>query len=213
MELIAQGRACDVYALDAHRVLRRERTGRSLEREAEVMRYLVGQGYPCPAVHDASGADLVLDRVDGPTLGDAVFGDGQQEPVEAVVLDAAHLLADLHVRLHTIAPMPGHAGSIRHLDLHPFNVMIGPAGPVVIDWTNTDHGDPALDPAMTWVLVHPYAAIFPAVAVFVDAFVDRVGRAAAVSALPLAVARRLADPHTLPDERTAIEELLRRQSA
>lgn len=209
MELIAQGRACDVFALDAQRVLRRERTGRSLEREAVVMRHLVAHGFPCPQVHDAAGADLVLDRIDGPTLGDAVVGDGTHAPDPHHVLQAAELLAGLHERLHTLPPLPGHHGSIRHLDLHPFNVLLGPDGPMVIDWTNADHGDPALDPAMTWVLVHPYTSLLPATADFITAFVDRLGREAIVAALPEAVRRRLADPHTLAEERVAVEELLR----
>lgn len=36
-----------------------------------------------------------------------------------------------------------------HLDLHPGNVILTVAGPVVIDWTDVLRGDPALDLAQT----------------------------------------------------------------
>ena len=63
--LIGAGRAADVYALDERRVLRRYRNGDSSEREAAVMTYLAGAGFPVPRVHDASGPDLVLERLSG----------------------------------------------------------------------------------------------------------------------------------------------------
>jgi aminoglycoside phosphotransferase (APT) family kinase protein len=31
--------------------------------------------------------------------------------------------------------------------------MIGPRGPVVIDWTNARRGDPAVDVAVAWILL------------------------------------------------------------
>jgi aminoglycoside phosphotransferase (APT) family kinase protein len=40
-----------------------------------------------------------------------------------------------------------------HLDLHPLNVMLGPKGPVVIDWTNACRGDPAIDVALSWAII------------------------------------------------------------
>jgi aminoglycoside phosphotransferase (APT) family kinase protein len=40
-----------------------------------------------------------------------------------------------------------------HLDLHPLNVLIGPSGPVVIDWSNATRGDGAIDVALAWVLM------------------------------------------------------------
>jgi len=68
-DLIARGRAADVYAEGAERVRRRYREpGQSAESEAELMRYLHGQGYPVPEVFDADGADLVMARVPGPTM-------------------------------------------------------------------------------------------------------------------------------------------------
>jgi hypothetical protein len=57
-ELIGRGRAADVYALDAGRVLRRYRTPHPCTAEAELMRYLRQAGYPVPEVFDADGPDL-----------------------------------------------------------------------------------------------------------------------------------------------------------
>jgi len=40
-----------------------------------------------------------------------------------------------------------------HLDLHPLNVILGPRGPVVIDWPSAARGDPAVDVGLAWVLM------------------------------------------------------------
>ena len=40
-----------------------------------------------------------------------------------------------------------------HLDLHPLNVIVGPKGPVVIDWTSACSGDPNIDVALAWALM------------------------------------------------------------
>jgi len=61
-----------VYALDEGRVLRRFRSGRSAEHEARVMRWLAAQGYPVPVVHEATGPDLVMERLHGPTMSEAL---------------------------------------------------------------------------------------------------------------------------------------------
>ncbi|MGO9055532.1 MAG: phosphotransferase family protein [Streptosporangiaceae bacterium] len=47
----------------------------------------------------------------------------------------------------------GRGDQLVHLDLHPLNVMIGPSGPVVIDWPNAARGDPAVDVGLAWVLL------------------------------------------------------------
>ena len=64
------------------------------------------------------------------------------------------------MRLHDIeapdflpaAPF-GSGDKILHLDLHPLNVMVGPKGPVVIDWPNARRGDPSVDVGLAWVLM------------------------------------------------------------
>ncbi len=120
------------------------------------MEYLVRQGYPVPAVEELSddGCDMVMQRIDGRTMvekiGRAPWSLRRQ----------ADTLARLHHELHEI-PAPnflpaaptGEGSCLLHLDLHPLNVMIGPSGPVVIDWTRACAGDPSVDVALAWLLM------------------------------------------------------------
>ena len=151
--LIGAGRAADVYALDERRVLRRYRNGESSEREAAVMAYLAGAGFPVPRVHDASGPDLVLERLAGRDM----LADLSARPWLA--RRHARTLAGLHDRLHAITAPPslrapfGPGGRVLHLDLHPGNVMLTAAGPVVIDWSNVAAGPAAADVAMAWLII------------------------------------------------------------
>ena len=151
--LIGAGRAADVYALGERRVLRRYRNGESSEREATVMTYLAGAGFPVPRVHDASGPDLVLERLAGRDM----LADLSARPWLA--RRHARTLAGLHDRLHAITAPPslrapfGPGGLVLHLDLHPGNVMLTAAGPVVIDWRNVSAGPAAADVAMAWLII------------------------------------------------------------
>lgn len=40
-----------------------------------------------------------------------------------------------------------------HGDFHPFNILMPPHGPVIIDWTNAAIGNPLADVAMTVVIL------------------------------------------------------------
>src|SRR5690606_5452482 len=80
--LLGSGREADVYAAGPGRVRRRYRDGRDVTDEAAVMAYLHGLGYPVPEVYEAAGADLVMERVDGPTLLRALAA-GEVGPREA----------------------------------------------------------------------------------------------------------------------------------
>lgn len=146
---LASGRTADLYALDGGRVLRRYRSGGDVRAEAAVMRHLHALGYPVPRVHHADGPDLVLDRLSGPTLAEA-FVTGVTD-----VRSAARVLADLHVRLHALPAVRSADPDARilHLDLHPENVILTAAGPVVIDWANATEGSPELDTAMTAIIL------------------------------------------------------------
>jgi len=145
MELIASGRDADVYAYADGLVLRHYRDGRPAGEEAELMRWLRWAGYPVPDVRRASGPDLVLERVEGPTLAEAM-NDG-----EVSTGDGGRLLADLHDRLHALEYVGGQP--IIHLDLHPLNVVLGLEGPVVLDWSNARPGEPGLDVALTVLIL------------------------------------------------------------
>lgn len=168
--LLASGRDADIfsYGEDGRLVLRRSRRGRSMAVEARVMDYVRSHGYPVPAVDHVSddGTDLVMERV----MGRSMVEELGTRPW--AVGSSGRLLGELHRRLHEIpAPhwVPTRAGSedlaeggpparsadpaLLHLDLHPLNVMMGPSGPVVIDWTNAARGDPAVDVALSWAIV------------------------------------------------------------
>lgn len=204
MELIGSGRACDVFALDATRVLRRERAGRSLEHEAAVMRHVRALGFPCPEVHDASGADLVLERIEGPTLTQHLLDD----PTDDAIDRGARTLAALHHRLHGIAPMADGVGVITHLDLHPDNVLLHRGGVVVIDWSNARHGDAATDVAMTWLILHPFRTVLDGAGLLLDRFLTHVGSELARAGLATAAPLRLSDLNLSGFERDAVLGLL-----
>jgi aminoglycoside phosphotransferase (APT) family kinase protein len=203
VELIARGRDADVFALDSRRVLRRYRAGGDTAFEAAVMRHVAGHAYPVPRVHVAEGPDLILERVHGPALLEALVCG------EVAVRTGAELLADLHVRLHAVPARPGAGQGVVHLDLHPDNVLLGPAGPVVIDWRNAADGPPELDLAVTALIMalvagdpeHPMAG--PA-ADLLSAFVH-LAHGDVRCGLPGAVELRRVDPNLSADEKARLE--------
>jgi Ser/Thr protein kinase RdoA (MazF antagonist) len=196
MDLLGSGREADVYAIDSRRVLRRYRRGDDVTAEAELMTYLAGHGYPVPHVHSATGADMVLERLDGATMTEA-FAAG-----ELGVDAGAAILVDLHERLHRLPSRSGR-DRILHRDLHPENVMVTSLGPVVIDWHNAAEGRPAVDVCLTAIIMaqvavdpgHPHAA---AAAAFLTAFLTRAGDDP-LAGLDEALEIRRADPSLTPD--------------
>lgn len=144
---MASGRDADVYALDAHRVLRRYRNGADATAEAAVMGHVDALGYPVPHVYSVDRAEMVLERLDGPTMLQALAA-GQLNPH-----DGARQLAGLQTRLHALPPKTDPRSRILHGDLHPDNVVLTPRGPVVIDWRNTTEGPPELDVALSAVIL------------------------------------------------------------
>ncbi|MFF2774802.1 phosphotransferase [Streptomyces sp. NPDC058052] len=203
--LVGQGRSADVYEAgdDGAWVLRRYRNGGDTAREARLMTRLAEAGYPVPAVREAAGPDLVMERLRGPSLLDGLLA-GTYGPESAGVL-----LAGLLDRLHALP------GGLVHLDLHPGNVVLSEdRGPVVIDWSTAEEGgEPGLDRAMS-ALILAEVAVSPAP----YAPGARAGLAALLSAagtpllLPEARRLRAADPNLTPAEVAALdgaEELVR----
>ncbi|WP_018353447.1 phosphotransferase [Longispora albida] len=141
MELLASGREAEVYALDEGRVLRRYLHRPAADGELAAMAWAWEAGYPVPRVHSVDGNDMVIDRLHGPTLAEALLA-GELSPAEG-----GALLAGLHNRLHALP------GFVLHLDLHPENVIMSGTGPVVIDWATAEPGDPRLDTAMTSLIL------------------------------------------------------------
>ncbi|MBW4716260.1 phosphotransferase [Saccharothrix obliqua] len=147
--LLARGRESDVYLRPDGLLLKRSRAGRDLEPEAALMRYLHARGLPVPRVHDAAGRDLVMEYVPGPRMSQEL----DAKPWRAGALGRE--LARLHRSLDDVrAPgfLPGD-GRLLHLDLHPGNVVLGPAGPVVVDWASAQRGDRRVDVALSWLAI------------------------------------------------------------
>ncbi|MER7002348.1 phosphotransferase [Dactylosporangium sp. NPDC000555] len=203
--LLASGRDADVYALDERRVLRRYRRGGDVTAEAAIMRYVSDHGYPVPRVYAADGADLVLERLDGPTMLQALR-DGTID-----LHSGATVLADLLERLHKVrvraATDPGTR--ILHLDLHPENVVMTEGGPVVIDWRNSTEGPPELDVAMTALIIASVAVLPGPFADRAESFLDTLlscTRDNPMSQLEAAVHRRTADPNVKAEEKAHLQE-------
>ena len=217
-ELLAQGRAADVYDLGDGTVLRRYRTAHDTASEAKVMAWARAAGLPVPEVHRSDGPELVMDLAPGPTM----LEDLGAHPWRMV--HHARLLADLSAQVGRVrapewlaTPPDVPAGdALLHLDLHPMNVILSPEGPVLIDWTNAARGEADFDAAYSDVLMSTFE---------VAGWKDRLGRRLLLAAFRgrrgrrqierhrrAACARRLADANVTPGERAALQRLLRRSA-
>ena len=158
--LLATGGRADVFALDEDYVLRRYRDGDDATREAVILQHVAAHGFPAPAVFLAHGPNLVMERLHGPTLLQALAAG------EIAIPDAAQVLVDLHARLHTVPAAPDapqdeaqwpHIAAgpvVVHLDLHPGNVVLTETrGPALVDWANARAGTPELDAALSALIL------------------------------------------------------------
>jgi aminoglycoside phosphotransferase (APT) family kinase protein len=156
------------------------------------------------------GADLVMERIEGPSMVAAL------ERAPWTVLRQGDVLAELHQRLHDVAPPDflgpapvGEGNAVVHLDLHPLNVIVGAKGPVVIDWTSACLGDGAVDVALAWVLMSAgEIPVGPVMAkmlswgrgLLVKRFLRHFDRAGVVRQLRDVVSWKVNDPHMSPRE-------------
>lgn len=213
--IIGTGRSAVVFDVGGGQVLRRHLDpGHDAVPEAEAMQLAALFGVPVPSVRAVSGAEITMRRADGPTLLSVLLAD----PGQAV--EAGAILAGLHDRLDRVRPdgLAAEVGLV-HGDLHPDNVIMTGDGPVLIDWTNHRYGPRSLDVAITWIVLACFlpdglASLARAEVrgPLLDAFLDRVDRAAAVRALPAAAQIRYADPGTTPIEHHRIETLCRAEA-
>ncbi|WP_328668798.1 phosphotransferase [Streptomyces sp. NBC_00328] len=193
--LLGSGRSADVYEIDEAWVLRRDREGwGDATAEAAVMQHVHAHGYPVPGVRAATGGDLVMERLSGPTMLEA-FGQGLLSAQEAG-LTLARLLRKLHIVPARLSADP--AVRVLHLDLHPDNVMLTPDGPKVIDWSNAEEGAPGLDWAMSAVILAQVAvggeAIGDVAEETLEALLDGNEDQVTEEGLEEAGSRRAADP-------------------
>ena len=213
--MLASGSSADVFALDDHHVLRRYRSGRDAGPEVQLLRHVVAHGFPAPAVLQASGPNLVMEWLHGPTLLQALAAG------EVSLPDGAAILTDLHDRLHAIAPPEqwgpdepgawpsvGSGPAVVHLDVHPGNVILTEAGPALVDWTNARTGPPELDVSLTALILAEVAvdaggAYSQAARALLAAFL-RESDLSPVTALDQATALRAQDPALVPGERELV---------
>ena len=73
-KLVASGRDGDIFEFGPGLVVRRTRDGRSLEREARTIEYMAAHGYPVPRIEEvrAGGTEIVMERLEGPMMMDAM---------------------------------------------------------------------------------------------------------------------------------------------
>jgi len=204
--LIAEGRASEILDLGGGRVLRRFKNGGNPEREALVMRHAREHGYPVPEVFEVAPDSLVIERIEGRTMLEAVFAEPD------TLEENTRLLVELHDALHRIEapkglPSFGEGDRLLHLDLHPANVILSPAGPVVIDWANARRGEPLLDVVYTWIIVATSNGAGRLARDFVEIFLGHFDRDELLAHVPLAAKHRLADENVLDEERVRIRAL------
>jgi aminoglycoside phosphotransferase (APT) family kinase protein len=155
LKLLASGRDGDIFELSDALVLRKTRDGRSLAAEVRILEHVHAQGLPVPQVHElrAGDTELVMDRIHGPTMVQAFA----RSPWK--LRSHARVLADMHRSVHALegpdwlGQLPDGGDRLVHLDIHPLNVLYGPNGPVLIDWTNASRGQPETDLAHTWLII------------------------------------------------------------
>jgi streptomycin 6-kinase len=198
---VHSGRASDVVDLGDGTVLRRYKDGGNPKREAMVMRHAAEHGYPVPRVLEVRDDALVLERIVGATM----LKWSLRRPW--LMGRQAAVLADLHHRLHEIPappdlPAAGNGDRLLHLDLHPENVLLPSTGPVVIDWTNARRGEPALDVALTWVILATSGGALGRL--FARLFLAHFDRDEVDAAVSAAAEMRLADPNVTEHERDLV---------
>ncbi|MFJ4964857.1 Phosphotransferase enzyme family protein [Streptomyces sp. ADI96-02] len=213
-QLLGSGRTADVYALDGSWVLRRYRDRTDTTDELAVMSYVAAFGFPVPRIGPpADGArrtDLVLQRLAGPTLAEALLAGAVR------ARDAGAQLGRLLRELHAIPPRVSSdpEDRILHLDLRPENVMLTERGPVVIDWSTAEEGPPGFDRAVSALNLARAALTseLPAAAaearVLLAALLAEISDDGGASAADLALAatRGRRNPHATGAERDCLDD-------
>jgi aminoglycoside phosphotransferase (APT) family kinase protein len=222
-EVIGSGRDAEMVDLGGGRVLRRPRRRRALDAEAVLMRHVRAAGYPVPEVFEVRPEGMVMELIAGRTMLDDLAAHPWR------VGRHARALAALHRDLHAIPAADGTAARfgppapgdvVVHSDLHPDNVLLSAAGPVVVDWSNGGRGPAGADVADAWLALgagrpgRGGALLRVIVALlrrrFLAVFLRHAGRADAARHLATALERRLGDPNLAEAEKAAMRRIAAR---
>jgi aminoglycoside phosphotransferase (APT) family kinase protein len=218
--LVARGRWTDVYDLGGGRILKRYRDAAAAPIaafEAFVMAHARAHGVPVPEVFEVRDGEVVMERIEGPTMLQRLTRRPHQ------MRRHARTLAVLHEAVHAV-PAPdglehpfGPGGVLLHLDLHPDNVILSRSGPVLIDWQGAVAGPAASDLVHTWLLLRTSLVPGPVAQrtvgwmgqrLFARAFLGQIDAIAAMRQLPAVAARRLRDPSLQEAEAVRIRSLV-----
>ena len=209
--LLASGRDADVYIRSDGLLVKRNRAGESLAGEAELLRYLAGREIPVPRLVEAHGPELVMEYVPGRTMAQELDAKPWRAPALGRCLAHLHRLLDAVPAPHHL-PRHGAGDRLLHLDLHPGNVVLGPAGPVVLDWSTAARGDRAVDAALSWLSL-ALAKLRPVRRAtrwtLLRAFQSELDRTV-TEAVPAAAAIRLASRERDAAEREAVRRIVAR---
>jgi aminoglycoside phosphotransferase (APT) family kinase protein len=220
-QLIASGRDGDIFEYGPGLVLRKTRDGRSIEREAHIMQYVAEHGYPVPRIDDvrAEGTEIVMERIDGPLMMDAMVKGPRKLGA------GARTLADLADQLHAIAApdwlrvLDDDGQSVLHMDLHPLYVIMSARGPIVIDWGNACRGRPLSDIGCTYALLlgprmpGPWVVrtlVQPVRALIGRTFTSRYHGPELEAAIVQMARLKTLDAHMYPDEVARLERIAHR---
>ncbi|MFW5748114.1 MAG: phosphotransferase family protein [Chloroflexota bacterium] len=203
--------------------------------EAEIMRAVLAAGVRAPMLKEViihqGRVGLVIQRASGPTMASTVFSNPAQGVQLAHQLADLHLMIHTHnasglPRLkdrlragieQTVLTPPEKDHLLRdldtlpdgdtvcHMDLHPYNVILAPDGPVVIDWIGAAAGPAAADVARSVVLMRMFSVyaetdqVIAMVEQFIEAYLahylgqSSVTRSQVDRWIPLIAAARLSE--------------------
>lgn len=183
MKKIGEGRVAEIFEWEPGTVVKIYRSpddDKTVAAEADITRRVHAVGAPVPRcdglVRVNGRTGLVLERLDGPSMGDALLagrvdevahelgvlhadihlrsGDGFPSMSDRVISRAERSLPqDLTSAIRRLVFELADGDRLLHGDLHPYNVVSDDTRWMAIDWDNAYSGPPAADVARTVFLI------------------------------------------------------------
>ncbi len=177
------------------------------------MRHASRGGFPAPQVYDADGPDILMERLDGPSLFQDAAATRAGSPI------TAHSSPTCSRSCRPYAPPAGSprsasAATCSTWTCTPTTSCSPATAPRVIDWATAGRGASAADIAATWLaLASGYVdpPLRRSRDLMLAAFLDRVDREAARPYLTVMAERRRTDRNADNAETAAIDRLLARE--